>query len=317
MSSIHAPIPKDLRDAVMDAKRRGDEMDNTIQEDQHRIFSGPKKQLTTSSVIMKRPVQQPADDSRRIDELNIRMKQNSQGKSTTSSQRETDDMPDDEENAENNSKENNPSLSPSPVIPPALVPRKSVLGKRPLSVLASPEEPEMMLVDDIDTDTDIDSDNGMTASEKNIAANKTTSTENTRHPPTQQRKSPKLIEPSRGVNAPNLIRNDNINNLGESSASENSNLQEHTITPSTAKSTTTSGKENTQSPPFSHTVDALTTTSKQRLPPAQIDNAASRPSSSNASESSLATLSRTKAVLPLRKFSAPVRSKPRVGVRRL
>lgn len=70
------------------------------------------------------------------------------------------DVEDDESSA---SKENDPSISPSPVSPPPTLPvrRNTVLGKRPLSDLPTPEEPP----------SEDEQQRGLSASEKNIVAN--------------------------------------------------------------------------------------------------------------------------------------------------
>lgn len=83
-------------------------------------------------------------------------------------------------------KENDPSLSPSPVklAPPS--PRKNAHGKRPLSVLSMPLDPD---IDHQDYNNEVEA---MTESEKNIAANEPDSG--------PQRKSPKLSILNRSAN---------------------------------------------------------------------------------------------------------------------
>ena len=65
------------------------------------------------------------------------------------------------------SKENDPSISPSPVSPPPTIQprRNTILGKRPLSDLPTPEEPP--------SDDESQTHSHLSASERNIAANTT------------------------------------------------------------------------------------------------------------------------------------------------
>ncbi|KAK2782020.1 hypothetical protein FQN52_001244 [Onygenales sp. PD_12] len=198
MTSIHAPIPKDMRDAVMEAKRRGDDSGAAVLDEEDRLPIGSRKVSTNlSSVVMKKPVQKNPE-GRRIEKLDIRVKENPRNGSSSSSSQQANEEESDTEDAGSASKENDPSLSPSPVciLPPSS--RESVLGKRPLSVLSTPSEPEMVLVND----DDAGDDDGMTASERNIAAN-TPQMQVCEQP---QRKSPKLSELSKGVNASGRLR---------------------------------------------------------------------------------------------------------------
>lgn len=93
---------------------------------------------------------------------------------------EEDSEPENDENAEND-----PSLSPSPVTFPTLSPRRPTLGKRPLSDLPTPTEP------------DSGDEEGLSPSERNIAANTAFSGE---AEPRKEEEIMKLAERSRGVN---------------------------------------------------------------------------------------------------------------------
>jgi ubiquitin-conjugating enzyme E2 S len=106
----------------------------------------------------------------------------------------SDEEMSDGENEANASKENNPALSPSPVTLAPPSPRKTALGKRPLSVLSMPfpeDEADMMLVDQ-DSDTDSQT---ISTNEQNITANYRSRTSS------PLRKTPKLSLLSRGINA--------------------------------------------------------------------------------------------------------------------
>ncbi|KAM5429870.1 putative E2 ubiquitin-conjugating enzyme [Microsporum canis] len=172
MTSIHAAIPADMKDQVDEARRGADETDaatSLASEEQNRSNDG----LPTPAVTMKRK-QQSAPASLEGSEHPTTQEQqlvqpNNQSPGNSESDSEADS---DSENSE--SKENDPTLSSSPVIIPVRSPR-SVLGKRPLSVISMPEEPDLVLVNDSSDDED-DTDqppefSGMTASEKNVAAN--------------------------------------------------------------------------------------------------------------------------------------------------
>ena len=115
--------------------------------------------------------------------------------SRSQQQLDSNEPSDDDDDEANASKENDPSLSPSPVSPALPSPRKNILGKRPLSALPTP----------IDPDIDEDDTTGPSPSERNIAIN------SPYFPADEQpcagtltsrpRKSPKLAERSREVNA--------------------------------------------------------------------------------------------------------------------
>lgn len=193
MTSIHAPIPPALKDAVTEAKLRGEENRVAIEERDETHITQRRKEHRAQNVTMKKFVRKAGS----ADQLSLPPSGVLADDSRNTSE---DGMSEDE----NESKENDPSLSPSPVnlAPPS--PRKKVLGKRPLSVLSTPfpEDPEtdMMLVDE-DGDTDAPS---MSSSEQNISAN----TAPVRATASLQRKSPKLSLLNQGVNASGRVRDD-------------------------------------------------------------------------------------------------------------
>ena len=116
MTSIHASIPPDVREAALVAKRRGEDPGCSISDAQDPRPSLKSKSASSSSVVMKRLPQ-------RITGIN---RENERSGSEDS----------EDENSE--SKENDPLLSPSPV--PTQNPRRPTLLKRPLSDLPTPVE---------------------------------------------------------------------------------------------------------------------------------------------------------------------------------
>ncbi|KAJ5832711.1 Ubiquitin-conjugating enzyme E2 [Penicillium riverlandense] len=185
MTSIHAPISADLKDAVTEAKLRGEDAGAVFEEKDNTGFQRPRKEQRIQTVTMKTtvratgPTQEPAGDSFAMP---------------------SDDDSENEDPA-SASKENDPSLSPTPVrlAPPS--PRKNALGKRPLSSLPVPyaeyPDSDMMLVDE-------EEDMGslcMSSSEQNIQAN-------TSRPGSPQRKQIKLSLLNRGLNASSRVRDD-------------------------------------------------------------------------------------------------------------
>ena len=102
---------------------------------------------------------------------------------------------------ENEDQENDPSLSPSPIPTPTATRQNSVLGKRPLSELPTPVEPES---EDEDC-TMTDSQRNIVANTPNLSSNLASmsfnSSNNVQSFPTgAPRRSPKLMERSRSVN---------------------------------------------------------------------------------------------------------------------
>jgi len=198
MTTIHAAIPAELREAVLAAKSQGEEAGTVMREDTERSRPTIRKASSSSSqVIMKRRPHQlsqchtaPVSETPNTDSAqpaNTRPSQQPNG---------DDELSDDEDDETSASKENDPSLSPSPVISPAFPsPRKNILGKRPLSDLPTPIDP------DIDED---DEANDLSPSERNIANNNPYFPDDHCHPhqlASRPRKSPKLAERSREVNS--------------------------------------------------------------------------------------------------------------------
>ena len=185
----------------MEAKRRGEDpatlteaKRNEQGEGDTRVFASStsvKKSATSSVIMKKKPLPQDATNGmeklaiqtkplplQHGEHLSVPLEKQSQAQAQPShseSLSTTEDL-DLEENPATASKENDPSLSPSPVVnpPQPTSPRKnqnSILGKRPLSVLSVPSQPEMVLVHDHDDEDDDDGFDGLSASERNIIAN--------------------------------------------------------------------------------------------------------------------------------------------------
>ena len=138
MTSIHARIPMNLKDDVLEAKRRGETWGSRVEqtfEDRPRIS---RKVASASKVIMKRPTK-PVYLT-----LNAAMQSASAPvhQSTLYFHEIGHEVCVDEDVDEaSESKENDPSLSPSPVL--SSRPRRPELKKRPLSDLPTPTEEEM------------------------------------------------------------------------------------------------------------------------------------------------------------------------------
>ncbi|KAL4905994.1 hypothetical protein BDW74DRAFT_167616 [Aspergillus multicolor] len=181
MTSIHAPVPDDMRNEVMEAKMRGEDSGTTVPEQQEEMSRSlrTRKGTRVQTVTMKKKsarMPQPRDS------------ENTRPRHETPDQH-YDFLSDDEnENPACASKENDPALSPSPVkLAPPLSPRKNAHGKRPLSVLTASAMDIDLELEEMDT-----SDGMMTASERNIAANSTPTCDSS-----PLRKSPKLSVHSR------------------------------------------------------------------------------------------------------------------------
>ncbi|CAG8886999.1 unnamed protein product [Penicillium egyptiacum] len=203
MTSIHAPIPPNLKDAVTEAKVRGEEAGTALEEkEEDPTIKRPRKQARTRAATIKKtarnttPSVNPSQSSY--------PSQSSSNPFAQPSPPMTDNVMSDSESddPDSASKENDPTLSPSPVhlAPPS--PRKTALGKRPLSVLSIPypedSDADMMLID-----SDNDNDNpAMTSNERNITANTGSRTSS------PLRKTPKLSLLCGGVNASGRLRDE-------------------------------------------------------------------------------------------------------------
>ena len=142
MTSIHARIPVNMRQAVDAARRRGEVDQATINAKTEGCDPASRTKSRPGSTLLRKKL---PSTLLRLSALPLLH---------GSAVGENDGLPDDEEDHDP-SKENDPSQSPSPVTENPRSPRKKVSGKRPLSELPTPTDPE----------------DGMTDSEKNIAVN--------------------------------------------------------------------------------------------------------------------------------------------------
>ena len=206
MTSIHAPISADMKDAVREARRRGEDEGVDIEEDiETRRPTIKKGASSTSSVVMKKKPQPERTDSgyASLDGPASSLSRPAR-RMQVSIQTPAEPQSEDEEiyDEEAASKENDPSLSPSPVSPAPPSPRKNVLGKRPLSDLPTPKSGEYAYIDDDEEVEGGYDGERLSSNDQNIAANAA----EPMGPPA--RKSPKLTERLKGVNASGRIRSD-------------------------------------------------------------------------------------------------------------
>lgn len=201
MTSIHAPIPPNLKDAVTEAKLRGEDAGTTLEDkEEDAVVQRPRKQARTRAATTKKTTR--STTAIEIPSQSPYPLQSSSNPFTQPSPPMADDDDSESDDPASASKENNPTLSPPPVhlAPPS--PRKTALGKRPLSVLSIPysedSEADMMLIDsDNDNDTP-----AITSNERNITANLRSRTSS------PLRKTPKLSLLCGGINASGRLRDE-------------------------------------------------------------------------------------------------------------
>ena len=170
MTSIHAAIPDELREAALAAKSRGDEIGAFVAENIERRSNMKYKLTTSSTVVMKN--------------LPHRLSSKQLRPSPPQLVQEHDPTSEDDENSE--CKENDPMLSPTPV--PALLQRRPSLAKRPLSDLPIP----------IDTHSDSSHPPLLSPSEQNIANGSDSTSSNSKE--CSLRKSSQLAERNKSIN---------------------------------------------------------------------------------------------------------------------
>ena len=141
MTSIHAAVPDELREAVLAAKSRGEEPGAIVTENIERRPKIKHKSMSSSTMVMKN--------------LPHRLSSKKLAPPPCQIVQEHDPTSEDDESSE--CKENDPMLSPPPV--PALPQRRPMLPKRPLSDLPVP----------IETHPDSDHAPLLSPSEQNIA----------------------------------------------------------------------------------------------------------------------------------------------------
>lgn len=128
LTSIHAPIPPNLKEAVLEATRRGEERGSGQQCNPVEQPTSSGSSSTVTSVVMKN---QTMPNAQRGREGNA---ENSSPKSSSAN------LPDDP--VEDDAKENEPYHSPSPMHLSHESSRRDILGKRPLSELPTPIDPD-------------------------------------------------------------------------------------------------------------------------------------------------------------------------------
>ncbi|EED24178.1 ubiquitin conjugating enzyme E2, putative [Talaromyces stipitatus ATCC 10500] len=151
MTSIHAPVPFALKQAVLQAKQRGEDPEMAARSENEQEIIELRHQPKSSSLVMKK-------------------------KHSEISPPQPSNADEDMDDIEDDCKENDPSLSPEPVPILSSQPKRNGLAKKPLSVIPTTPvlETDMIMLDCASDDEDMLSD-GMTASERNIAANNTIS----------------------------------------------------------------------------------------------------------------------------------------------
>jgi ubiquitin-conjugating enzyme E2 S len=128
MTSIHAPIPPDLKDAVMEAKRTGEERGSGPHYEAAAAArpTASRASSIATSAVRKNQAESNTQDAGQENDDNALL--GSLGFS---------DVPDDH-GEDDNAKENDPSHSPSLALSNHESSRRIVLGKRPLSELPTP-----------------------------------------------------------------------------------------------------------------------------------------------------------------------------------
>ncbi|CAG8207468.1 unnamed protein product [Penicillium nalgiovense] len=306
MTSIHAPIPHSLKDAVTEAKVRGEEAGTTLEEkEKDAIIKRPRKQGRTHAATTKKtaPNTTASENSSQSSYPSKSSNPFAQPFPPVTDNAMSDSESDDPASA---SKENDPTLSPSPVhlAPPS--PRKTALGKRPLSVLSIPypedSDADMMLIDsDNDNDTP-----GMTSNERNITA---TTRSRTSSP---LRKTPKLSLLCGGVNASGRLRDEMpiFEDLPQLAMQDSLRRLSGDGKENRGSATARGLKEKREY----HSMKTLNGSTP--LSPAHAQLPTPSLSSSSLSGSSTSGISKKKAMSGLHKRLA-VRAKPRIGIRRL
>lgn len=225
-----------------------------------------------------------------------------------------ENMHSDSEDAMDDYKENDPSLSPEPIMGAPSFSRRNDQEKRPLSVLstAPPRDTDVVMYDS-SSDDDGSSD-GMTSSERNIAANKTNTTspassfhEYNTPPGTRQQPQKPFAHASSILNSYEIYEDEQ----GEPAASPNRRVSRGKENLAT---TLFSTKSSSSLPlPTPQTTSLVMKAPQQRSPFGLFHNnpaVATRP------------LEPTRVTKPpsgsgVRKGSAAVKRKPRIGLRRL
>lgn len=170
MTSIHAPVPFVMKQAVLEAKQRGEDPEMAARMENEQQTTQSRQETRTTSLVMKKKIPAPSQEEF-IQQSNME---------TTMDY--TDNIDDD---GGDDCKENDPSLSPEPVAVIPAAAKRTGPGKRPLSVIPTTPvlDTDIVMFDSASDDENLSCD-GMTASERNIAANSSNSP-----PPSSQNSS--------------------------------------------------------------------------------------------------------------------------------
>ncbi|CAG8897137.1 unnamed protein product [Penicillium nalgiovense] len=295
-----------LRDVLVTISCPGEEAGTTLEEkEKDAIIKRPRKQGRTHAATTKKtaPNTTASENSSQSSYPSKSSNPFAQPFPPVTDNAMSDSESDDPASA---SKENDPTLSPSPVhlAPPS--PRKTALGKRPLSVLSIPypedSDADMMLIDsDNDNDTP-----GMTSNERNITANTRSRTSS------PLRKTPKLSLLCGGVNASGRLRDEMpiFEDLPQLAMQDSLRRLSGDGKENRGSATARGLKEKREY----HSMKTLNGSTP--LSPAHAQLPTPSLSSSSLSGSSTSGISKKKAMSGLHKRLA-VRAKPRIGIRRL
>jgi ubiquitin-conjugating enzyme E2 S len=187
MTSIHAPIPPNLRDAVLEAKRTGEERGPRPHYEAATPPAASRASSIATSAVRKNQAEPHTQDAGQENDNNALL--GSLGFS---------DVPDDHGEGDD-AKENDPSHSPSPVLLNHESSRRNVLGKRPLSELPTPIDPDS-------TDSNIPPENYSATRIEEKAPPSQPPTADNEASSEPVKKSPKLDISARGLNNYGRVR---------------------------------------------------------------------------------------------------------------
>jgi ubiquitin-conjugating enzyme E2 S len=187
MTSIHAPIPPNLRDAVLEAKRTGEEHGSEPHYEVATRSTASRTSSIATLAVTKNQAESNPRDAGQENHNNALL--SSVGFS---------DIPDDHGEGDD-AKENDPSHSPPLVLLNHESSRRNVLGKRPLSELPTPVDPDS-------TDSNIPAENySTTCIEEKAPPNQPPTADN--EPSSEPlKKSPKLDISARSLNNYGRVR---------------------------------------------------------------------------------------------------------------
>jgi len=187
MTSIHAPIPPGLKDAVLEAKRIGEERGSGPHYEAAAWPNASRASSIATSAVRKNQAEPNTQDAGRENDDNALL--GSFGFS---------DVPDDH-GEDGDAKENDPSHSPALALLNHESSRRNVLGKRPLSELPTPIDPGS-----IDSNIPVENYSATCIEEKAPPSTPPTADNEPSSEPLQ--KSPKLDISARSLNTYGRVR---------------------------------------------------------------------------------------------------------------